>query len=262
MPVSSLPNPAQQPASVVVGKRKIDALLQAPAAPHEGLIPPMPQHGILPMPSFSMPTPAAMHAFAGAMAPGLPPTMPFPGMFGPPAARVSAVGAIKLLIDGHKVSAIVEKAGCGLKQLREASGARIDIHREPFPGGERLLCIRPPMDAALRCLELLCPKLINAPPMPPPPVPGGSAARGEPVELALRLLLPSASVGRMVGKGGVGLKTLRERHGIAVDLMRDGVGTDRLLTLSGAMGAVYAAACDALALVGGDGVPPMPAGSS
>ena len=50
----------------------------------------------------------------------------------------------------------------------------------------------------------------------------------------------------MVGKGGIGLKLMRERHGVTIDLRRDDYGGERLLSLSGGVQAVYNAAAEAL----------------
>ena len=60
------------------------------------------------------------------------------------------------------------------------------------------------------------------------------------------LLLPGASVGKVVGKGGIGLKLMREKHAVTIDLRRDDFGGERLLSLSGSVQAVYNAAAEAL----------------
>ena len=214
------------------------------------------------------------------------------GMGAPSGAAVAS--AIKLVIDDSKVGMFVGKGGSGLSQLRELSGANIDLQRQPCLGG-RLLCIRPPMASALRCLGLVCTKLSSvpgaaeaaaaagaaeaqaslgviggpmglmgaAPPpttaLPPPPASmylhEGAAAQQQPLfgmpgheaaQLKLMLLLPGASVGKVVGKGGIGLKLMREKHAVTIDLRRDDFGGERLLSLSGSVQAVYNAAAEAL----------------
>ena len=97
------------------------------------------------------------------------------------------------------------------------------------------------MEAALRCLGLVCTKLSSAPGAPEgagtpldaqsgalgpigAPVgavglvtPAGLLGQSDGALLKLMLLLPGASVGRVVGKGGIGLKLMREKHGVTID---------------------------------------------
>ena len=95
--------------------------------------------------------------------------------------------------------------------------------------------------------------------LPPPPASmylhEGAAAQQQPLfgmpgheaaQLKLMLLLPGASVGKVVGKGGIGLKLMREKHAVTIDLRRDDFGGERLLSLSGSVQAVYNAAAEAL----------------
>merc|ERR1719272_1517462 len=79
-----------------------------------------------------------------------------------PSSGAAQASAIKLVMDDSKVGMFVGKGGSGLSQLRELSGANIDLQRQPCLGG-RLLCIRPPMVSALRCLGLVCTKLSSVP---------------------------------------------------------------------------------------------------
>ncbi|EOD35819.1 hypothetical protein EMIHUDRAFT_313572 [Emiliania huxleyi CCMP1516] len=77
-------------------------------------------------------------------------------------------------------------------------------------------------------------------PAAPTPAASAAAARAGPPELTIRLLFAGEAVGRLIGKGGAGLRALREKHGTQHG---DEV---RVLTLSGDVVAVYSAACDAL----------------
>ena len=248
-----------------------------------------PQHSAgYPLPLQACPGTSLMPPQAAALAYGMQ-----GGMGAPSGAAVAS--AIKLVIDDSKVGMFVGKGGSGLSQLRELSGANIDLQRQPCLGG-RLLCIRPPMVSALRCLGLVCTKLSSvpgaaeaaaaaagaaeaqaslgviggpmglmgaAPPpttaLPPPPASmylhEGAAAQQQPLfgmpgheaaQLKLMLLLPGASVGKVVGKGGIGLKLMREKHAVTIDLRRDDFGGERLLSLSGSVQAVYNAAAEAL----------------
>lgn len=176
-----------------------------------------------------------------------------------PSASAEKPSAIRVVIDAALVGALVEKSGSGLKKLRELSGASLDLGREPFavshirphrssPPG-RLLSIRPPMPAAQHCLALVCDKLAQAAifNLTTAAANGGVAPPAEQAVVAITVLLPSNLVGRVVGKGGSGLKVMREKFGVLdVSVDRDGVGDARLLALRGAADAVCAAACDAL----------------
>ena len=226
----------QQAAMTAGSKRKVDALyhhdppLQL-APPH--LAPPhlAPPHA---QAMFPPPPPALHHpAAAAAMSRLLPAAKP---------------AAVRLVIDASMVGAVVGASGSGLKQLRELSGTGIDLGREPYRGG-RLLCIRPPVAAALLCLQYLCcrlggtapgaPAAVGEPGAPPPaPSTGGS--------LTLQLLVPSHVAGKLVGKGGAGLKALRETHDVRVNLSREELGGERALYLTGGVQGVYAAACAAI----------------
>lgn len=265
-----MPMPLPPPPNAA-GKRKLDALAPFQPPHHTGLLPPAPAHAASLAPPYGVPG-----AFGVAASPFPALSLPHLATALPPVSQLlpakSATAAIRVLVDSSKVTSIVERGGAGLKQLRESSGASLELMREPLLGG-RLLCISPPFDAALKCLGLLCGKLgsLDRPaeavrsdvvidprfpdaaaaavnPAAPTPAASAAAARAGPPELTIRLLFAGEAVGRLIGKGGAGLRALREKHGVGVDLPRQTQHGDevRVLTLSGDVVAVYSAACDAL----------------
>lgn len=146
---------------------------------------------------------------------GLPPLLPpaHPQM-GP-----APVGSFRLLLEPGRAGHLVGKAGSGLREIREESGAQFELARGDWLGG-RLITIRPPVASQLRCIHLLCRKL-------------GSAVDGSPCPVHVRVLLSSDVVGSVVGRSGAGLRALRET-GIALELPREEVVPGwRLLSLSG-----------------------------
>jgi hypothetical protein len=177
---------------------------------------------------------------------GAPMGSPGPPSLLPPAHPHSTalpLGSLRLLLEPGRAGHLVGKAGSGLRELREESGAQFELARADWLGG-RLLTIRPPVTSQLRCIDLLCRKL-------------GVAVDGSPCPVHLRVLLSSDVVGSVVGRSGGGLKALRET-GIALELPREeAVPGWRLLSLSGpgqSIAAAASAVCAKLAEACGMGV--------
>jgi len=125
----------------------------------------------------------------------------------------------KVVIADDKVGTLIGKGGAGLKTIREASGAQFSLNREPVLGG-RLLVIQPPLAVQERCLALVCERL-------------GTTAEGTATPVTLKVLFPSQLAGQVIGKGGAGLRTIRDM-GLTVDMPREDVGMGvRVLTLAG-----------------------------
>mmetsp|Transcript_12440 Transcript_12440/g.40126 ORF Transcript_12440/g.40126 Transcript_12440/m.40126 type:complete len:272 (+) Transcript_12440:670-1485(+) len=253
-----MPMPLPPPPNAA-GKRKLDALAPFQPPHHTGLLPPAPAHAASLAPPYG-----GAGAFGVAASPFPALSLPHLATALPPVSQLlpakSATAAIRVLVDSSKVTSIVERGGAGLKQLRESSGASLELMREPLLGG-RLLCISPPFDAALKCLGLLCGKLgspdrpaeavrsdvvidprfpdaaaaaVN--PAAPTPAASAAAARAGPPELTIRLLFAGEAVGRLIGKGGAGLRALREKHGVGAELGERRVRT-RVPLLGGTFGA-------------------------
>jgi len=158
-----------------------------------------------------------------------------PGMMPPAHVQISAAppGSARLLLETGRAGHLVGKAGSGLREIREESGAHFELARGDWLGG-RLLTVRPPLAVMLRCLDLICRKL-------------GVAVDGSPCPVHMRVLIPSDAVGSVVGRSGGGLRALREL-GIALELPRAEAAPGwRLLSVSGPAPSVCAAAAAVVA---------------
>jgi hypothetical protein len=166
----------------------------------------------------------------------------------------------RILIDDKKAGCIIGKGAAGLAEIRGSSGAHFELGRHPLLLGQRLLVINPPYAAQERCIMLVCEKLAAAAALQAAAAvqqaaaaaavtaaaaaAGGATEAAEPAappvveherpHITLKMIIPSALVGKVVEKGGSGLRSLREQ-GLYVNLPRedDPKPGERVLTLRG-----------------------------
>jgi len=150
--------------------------------------------------------------------------------------------ALGVSVPAEHAGRVIGKAGAGLKQIRTMSSCEVKLHQDPDPSGARRCDISGPtiehMASAVHALSL------------------GLFMEGEP-ECTMTLLLPASYVGGMIGKGGEGLKRIRESTGIKLQIERTPPGAqgDRMGTMTGAQNQLGAAVRVALGNVGSQPAP-------
>mmetsp|Transcript_132994 Transcript_132994/g.331823 ORF Transcript_132994/g.331823 Transcript_132994/m.331823 type:complete len:533 (-) Transcript_132994:34-1632(-) len=130
---------------------------------------------------------------------------------------------VAILVPGDNIAKIIGKAGSGLKQIREASGCKINVQAA---GADR---------TATRRIDLIG-----------QPVNIGHASgcmlatafQGQP-SVEVIVLIPDKCIGSVIGRGGENLKRVRETAGIHIQVERDPVlnpmtgEQERMLTVTG-----------------------------
>lgn len=165
---------------------------------------------------------------------------------------------VMYLVRKEAAGVVIGKQGSTLTEIREKSGARIQLAREEAMG-QRCCNISGSLEAVLQAETLIFELVRHVPVAPRDPQagfgpggmkggsfgalqdgPGGRPGQGSPEEVS-RLLVPAMSAGAIIGKQGSGLKQLRETCGVHVEMVQPAQApewpNDRVLTLKGQLGA-------------------------
>lgn len=172
----------------------------------------------------------------------------FPAAFaaGVPAAKRQRIdeggsggeGATKLLIPSTSAGAIIGKQGNGLKHIRESCGVKVDMSDKMPPHqypNDRVVCLLGPLPARQAATAAVLHTAF------PPELAAGVCA--------LRLLVPDAAAGGIIGRQGQTLKLIREHTGVSVAVDKDGSSGERLVTADGPLAQVAAAAAMVLGIM-------------
>jgi len=145
--------------------------------------------------------------------------------------RVAGPGEMmtKLLVPAASAGAIIGKQGSVLKQIRESTGASLDVlpqAQAPHFTMERLVHIRGSLESKQAALS----QVLQA------------AFDKDQLNALLKLYVPSASAGAVIGKQGSTLKAIRDQCGLAVQVQKEEFMGDRLVSASGSLVSVQNAA--------------------
>jgi len=174
-------------------------------------------------------------------------------------AAGTELGEVQVVFMVRKEAAgvVIGKQGASLTEIREKSGARIQLAREEAMG-QRSCNISGSLEAVLQAETLIFELVRHVPVAPQAPQaglgnggmaagpfaglqdgPGGRPGQGGHEEVT-RLLVPAMSAGAIIGKQGSGLKQLRETCGVHVEMVQPAQApewpNDRVLTLKGQLG--------------------------
>lgn len=164
-----------------------------------------------------------------------------------PCAGLEAV----LLVRAEAAGVVIGKQGFCLQQIREQSGARIQLLREEVEG-QRPCIIKGELQSLLQAqrhiFDLvravpLAPRLgVNPAPLAAQPPDAGTGAGAGPM---VRLLVPADLAGMVIGKQGSGLRQIREQCGVKVQMLQEAQAPqwpkDRVLILRGPLAGRQAA---------------------
>lgn len=127
-----------------------------------------------------------------------------------------------MLIPAEHIAKVIGKAGAGLKQIREATGVKIQVQQAAdSSGGSRRVDLVGQLDQMMGAFQLIHKKAF-------------ADTNGNPT-----LLIPSEKAGQVVGKGGDNLKKVRQDLQVRISLEREPVTDpttgvqERLLTMQG-----------------------------
>lgn len=134
----------------------------------------------------------------------------------------------KLLLPIQSIGSVIGKSGTKLKEVREATGAHIEVQQAtqaPHWGQMRVVVLRGSLPARKAALEAVFRSAF----------PQTDAAH-------LRLVVTPPQAGIAIGRQGSTIRRVREQSGISVQVCRDEVEGERLVTASGHLHQVLAVA--------------------
>lgn len=146
-----------------------------------------------------------------------------------------AIVSLRALILSSGASVIIGKGGQHITELRTESGARLMISAAVPGCQERVLTVSGPLEATSRAFGLLVRRLHDEP-FDQPSLPGSQT-------YTVRLIVPNARMGGVIGRTGVKIKGIQEASGArlhASGSMLPG-STERVLSVTGVADAVHIA---------------------
>ncbi len=113
--------------------------------------------------------------------------------------------SLRALIVTADASIIIGKQGKHINEIREKSGARLAISQSVPGNPERIMTVSGPLDAVSKAFGLIV-RRINDEPFDQPSLPGSRA-------FTVRLIVPNARMGSVIGKQGTKIKEIQEVSG-------------------------------------------------
>ena len=142
---------------------------------------------------------------------------------------------MRALIITSDASVIIGKQGRHINEIRELSGARLNISESIPSNPERILTVSGALDAVSKAFGLLV-RRINDEPFDQPSLPGARAA-------SFRFIIPNSHMGAIIGRQGSKIKEIQEASGArlhAGETMLPG-STERILNITGVADALHIA---------------------
>ncbi|BGP30632.1 PAB1 binding protein [Rhodotorula toruloides] len=142
---------------------------------------------------------------------------------------------MRTLIVTQDASIIIGKQGKNIGEIREKSGAKLNITESVAGNPERIMSVTGPLDAVSKAFGLIV-RRINDEPFDVPSVPGSRA-------VTIRFIIPNSRMGSVIGKAGSKIKEIQEASGArlqASEAMLPG-STERVLSVSGVADAIHIA---------------------
>eukprot|EP00929_Paragymnodinium_shiwhaense_P032397 TRINITY_DN17953_c0_g1_i2.p1 TRINITY_DN17953_c0_g1~~TRINITY_DN17953_c0_g1_i2.p1 ORF type:complete len:234 (-),score=7.83 TRINITY_DN17953_c0_g1_i2:89-790(-) len=163
--------------------------------------------------------------------------------------------SIGVLVPSERIGRVIGSGGTGLKRMREAGGCKVQVDSvdEPYSESHRRVDLAGTLEACVAAFALLCAPAYNQ---------DGNITHP-------MIVVPSSTIGRVIGKGGEHLRKMREQFGVHVSPEREDVVSkttqraERVITLGGGLDRCpYALRCILLAASEGSKTGPGPGGGS
>ena len=133
------------------------------------------------------------------------------------------------------------------RRLGRGGDVVVDILDATIHPAVHLECVRAPLDGLRGCIALVCSKLLDDS-TAAASLAGLAGYDGTPQSVSLRMLIKSGTAGRVIGREGAGLRSLRAL-GVSVDLPREEhLPGERVCTINGpplAVAQAVASVCEA-----------------
>lgn len=140
---------------------------------------------------------------------------------------------IKVIVEGDKVCGVIGRGGCGIKHIARSSGVTISFTKEKvYVTGTEIAMVKGKTSSVVRAAQLIFERLET--------LGLESGARAN----SLTLVIPSSTVGWIVGKGGMTIKKTSEDSNAKFSIEREKVTVsgieENLITVEGSSSSVQA----------------------
>ncbi|KAJ1550240.1 hypothetical protein HK405_001077, partial [Cladochytrium tenue] len=168
------------------------------------------------------------------------------------AAGAARAVQMRALISTKEAAIIIGKLGKNIADIRDQSGAKVVVSENVQGAMERVLSVVGPIDAVAKAFSLVATKLVEEQQQQQQQAPGAPAMAmaGAPAALELqnrqtsiRLLVPHAHMGSIIGKQGAKIKEFQELSGSKIDAAEEMLpnSTERIVTVNGVIASIHIA---------------------
>lgn len=136
--------------------------------------------------------------------------------------------ALKFLVSNNLAGALIGRGGSGMTVLQTETGAKIKVSQntDVYPGTQdRVVLVTGAESTVIFASSLIVDKSLEIEP-----------GRTDPTSVTVKILIPSAASGLMIGRGGAHIKSLSDESGARVRLSPKEAGVltmERVMTITG-----------------------------
>ncbi|KAF9922196.1 hypothetical protein FBU30_007714 [Linnemannia zychae] len=145
------------------------------------------------------------------------------------------ISTIRAIVSTKEAGVIIGKSGKNVKEIRELSGARVNISEMIAGAVERILTVIGPLDAVAKAFSLIAKTTITEQ--------ADAEVEPESESITMRLLAGNHKMGSIIGKGGSKIKEIQEASGARITAMEELLpnSTERVVSITGVPDAIHIA---------------------
>ena len=136
---------------------------------------------------------------------------------------------IKVLCPYYSAGAIIGKGGEAIKEIKNETGANIQVSKNDvrFPNTEeRVISISGDLESMQKVVAFVQEKIRTD--KVPPHVTNINTSQNDARKATCKLVVPNASVGKIIGKGGANINKLKEQFNVKIETMKKDEAIDGL----------------------------------
>ncbi|KAL3085855.1 hypothetical protein niasHT_039019 [Heterodera trifolii] len=139
---------------------------------------------------------------------------------------MTVILTVRMLMQGKEVGSIIGKRGDYVRQIREQSGAKVNISDGSCP--ERIVTISGSSSSINKAFAMVAQKFEED-------MQAQQNATGQKPPITLRLLVPASQCGSLIGKGGAKIREIRDKTGASLQVASEMLSnsTEKPVTISG-----------------------------
>ena len=129
--------------------------------------------------------------------------------------------SLKFLVENRHAGTLIGKAGATINQIQTLTQAKIKVSQqsETFPGtSDRVVLVTGQLSAVLLAQAQMLARIVEEIAKESGSLLAGSVPLAPPAAVKLRVLIPSAAAGGVIGRAGANIKLLSESTGARIQL--------------------------------------------